>query len=332
MHEAFRLVGTSAAGHPFDRQLAADEAIRVSTGAVVPAGTKGVWPQEICAAGGAVVRLLDSALSPSDTFVRCAGSDFVCHDQLLEAGELIGPAAIALAIMAGQGVLSIRRKPNIAIVQTGDELVGDLGSLERHQVPACNGAMVAAMLATVPSTVRLPPIARDRLETLVQTFSRCDDADIIVTIGGASVGDHDLVREALTRWGAVHEFWRVAIKPGKPLLVATRGSQVVLGLPGNPASAFVTAFLFLLPLVRQMTGANDPLPHPVELPLGCDLPVGGSRREFLRARLDKDALRLAGSQHSSAVRALAHSTHLIDRSASAPAAKTGSIVKCYPLL
>lgn len=327
----FRLVGVSAAGRPYCKLLAADEAVRISTGAVVPTGTRSVWPQEICTADGSVITLCDRTLTPSDSFIRHAGSDFQRHDRLLEAGDRIGPGAIALAIMAGRSTLPIHRKPTIAIVQAGDELVNEQHDLALYQVPACNGAMVSAMLHTLPCSVRLLPISPDMLDALVQTLSACDDADVIVTIGGASVGDHDLVREALTQWGAVHEFWRVAIKPGKPLLVAKRGAQVVLGLPGNPASAFVTAFLFLLPLIRRMLGAANPFPSPMQLPLSCDLPAGGSRREFLRARIEDGALQLAGSQHSSAVHALARTTHLIDRASSASCVKAGSMVKCYSL-
>jgi molybdopterin molybdotransferase len=332
MQGTFRLVGSSAAGRPFRRQLAADEAVRIATGAVVPSGTRSVWPQEICHVDGRSVTLCDEAPNPPNSFIRYAGSDFQLGDCLLEAGEWIGPAAIALAIMASRSTLPVHRKPRIAVMQTGDELVDGSQNLEHYQIPACNGTMVGAMLGALPCSVRLLATVPDRLDALVQSFSSCEDAEVIVTIGGASVGDHDLVREALMRWGAVPEFWRVAIKPGKPLLVAKRGPQIVLGLPGNPASAFVTAFLFLLPLVRHMLGAAYPLPILMQLPLGCDLPAGGSRREFLRARLQNGFLQLAGSQHSSAVRGLAQATHLIDRPSFGPPATIGSTVRCYSLL
>jgi molybdopterin molybdotransferase len=145
------------------------------------------------------------------------------------------------------------------------------------------------------------------------------------------VGDHDLIKPALAEWGAETAFWKVAMKPGKPLLVATRGSQVVLGLPGNPVSCFVTAFLFALPLVRAAMGAANPLPTTRILVTAEPLPSVGKRREFLRAVRDGDAVRLAGSQDSSALSALASADCLIDRPAHAPALAAGSAVTVYPL-
>lgn len=327
----YRLIGASAAGRCFQGQLAAGDAVRISTGAVVPAGARSVWPQEICSTKDGIVKLSEEAPFPADSFIRRAGSDFQRNDCLLGAGQWIGPAVVALAIMAGWRTLPVRREPNIAIVQTGDELTAGSRGTGQHHSPACNGQMVAGMLHALPCHVRLLPIAPDRIDALVRTFSQCSDAEVIVTIGGASVGDHDLVRQALTEWGAVHEFWGIAIKPGRPLLVAQRGSQIVLGLPGNPASAFVTAFLFLLPLVRHMLGAANPLPAIAELPLGCNLPPGGTRREFLRAQFEGGLLQLAGSQHSSAIHSLAYATHLIDRPASAPPAPPNSVIRCFPL-
>jgi molybdopterin molybdotransferase len=258
-------------------------------------------------------------------------SDFENRSHLLGAGCRIAPAAVALALLSGHARLAVRRKPRIAIVQTGDELVDPQAQCEEHQLVASNGPMIAAMLTGVPCTTHLPAVAPDALTPLLQSLDACSGADVIVTIGGASVGDHDLVRKALMRWGASHEFWGVAVKPGKPLLVATRGSQIVLGLPGNPVSAFVTAFLFLLPLLRHMLGASEPMPSFMHLPTGCSLPDGGTRREFLRARLERGVLQLSGTQHSNMVHGLAHSTHLIDRASGAPALAQGSMVRCYSL-
>ncbi len=159
-----------------------------------------------------------------------------------------------------------------------------------HQVPASNGAMLTAMLAALPCEVtRVGPVP-DRAEALRAALDGAARADLIVTSGGASVGDHDIVRPVLAEWGAALEFWRVAIKPGKPLLVARRGAQLVLGLPGNPVSSHVTAYLFLLPLVRALLGAAEPLPRPLRAVLAAPMPAGGARREFLRAQWDGESV------------------------------------------
>jgi molybdopterin molybdotransferase len=191
--------------------------------------------------------------------------------------------------------------------------------------------MLAAMLAPLGCAVtRIGPVPDDAT-ALAAALAQAEGADLLITSGGASVGDHDLIKPALADWGAETAFWKVAIKPGKPLLVATRGAQVVLGLPGNPVSSFVTAFLFALPLVRAAMGTADPLPLTRTLVTAEPLPGVGKRREFLRAVRDGDMARLAGSQDSSALSALALADCLIDRPANAPPLTPGSPVTVYPL-
>jgi molybdopterin molybdotransferase len=154
---------------------------------------------------------------------------------------------------------------------------------------------------------------------------------VLVTTGGASVGDHDLIRPALEAWGATIDFWRVAMKPGKPILVARRGSTFVLGLPGNPVSSYVTAYMFLLPLLRRLAGAGECLPRPVNAVLTSDLPACGNRLELARARLHGDEVTPLGEQDSSALRALAAANGLIERPINAPAAPAGTRVPVYRL-
>jgi molybdopterin molybdotransferase len=195
--------------------------------------------------------------------------------------------------------------------------------------------MIAAMLAPLGCEVtRLGPVP-DRREALAAALAEAEGADILVTSGGASVGDHDLVKPALADWGAETAFWRVAIKPGKPLLVATRGNgaraQVIIGLPGNPVSSFVTAFLFALPLVRAAMGDPEPLPGAVTLAAGEALPGVGPRREFLRAVRRGGDVVLAGSQDSSALSALAAADCLIDRPAHAAPVPPGEPVPVFLL-
>jgi molybdopterin molybdotransferase len=261
--------------------------------------------------------------------------DFRERTQVLAAGARIGPAQLALAVSAGHSLLPVRRKPRIAVVDSGDELAPDLASCAPHQIPASNGLMLAALAQTVPCDIeRLGPVADD-MEAIAAVLARAESADLIVTSGGASVGDHDLIRPALEAWGATIDFWRVAIKPGKPILVATRKSggqdQIILGLPGNPVSSHITAFLFMLPLLRAMSGSALPLPRSISTELRADLKPVGSRREFLRASWDGATIAPQTVQDSGALASLASSNALIDRPANSPAAVPGDVVFAYLL-
>jgi molybdopterin molybdotransferase len=250
---------------------------------------------------------------------------------LLEAGTRIGPAQIALALTGGHRMIRVRRKVRLAVLDTGDELASDPEKCAPHQIPASNGAMLAAMVAGLPCEVSQDAPVPDRLDALIKAFAAHAHADLIVTSGGASVGDHDLLRPALEQWGAEIDFWRVAIRPGKPLLVARKGKTIVLGLPGNPVSSNVTAFLFMLPLIRALSGAAAPVPMPFTAMLAQDLPPGGPRREFVRGRWDGAAVTPLRNQDSGALFTLAGSNVLIERAAGAPAASAGSPVSAYLL-
>jgi len=327
----WRVVGESAAGHPFDGALTAGTAARISTGALLPAGAAAVILQEDIAREGDAIALTGEAPSPPDKHIRREGMDFRLGDLLLPAGTRIGPAQLGLAITAGHNQVAVRRLPRIAIIDSGDELASGGEAIAAHQMPASNGAMLAALAASLPCTIeRLGPVADD-LDAIAQVLARAGQADLIVTSGGASVGDHDLIRPALEAWGAKINFWRIAIKPGKPLLVATRGHQVILGLPGNPVSSHVTAFLFMLPLLRALSGAADALPRTIRSTLAAPLGPGGSRREFLRARWDGETIAAQSLQDSGAMSSLANSNALIDRAAGAPPAAVGEAVRAYLL-
>ena len=324
----WRVVGESAAGHPFDRALKHGEAARVSTGAIVPDGTDCVLLQEDCAREGDMLRHLE-ALPASGRHVRRAGLDFGTRDLLLPTGTRIGPAQLALAIAAGHQHLAVRRAVRLTVIDCGDELVVPGVPAAAHQLPASNAPMLAALASGLPLEIRrLGPIP-DQLDALAEAFEAARDADIVVTSGGASVGDHDLIRPALDHAGASIDFWRVAIKPGKPLLVARRGAQTILGLPGNPASAFVTGYLFMLPLLRAALGAAQPLPTRLTARLAAPLPPGGRRMEFLRARWADGEVGPEAEQDSGALRPLAHANALICREIGAPAASVGDVVPVY---
>lgn len=328
----WRVIGESAAGRPFTGTLAAGQALRISTGALMPKGGEAVLLQE------EAVRA-DNALSarpgcaPSPRHVRRQGFDFTAGDGLLPQGERIGPAQLALALAAGHAgqALAVGRQPRVAVIDSGDELAVSADRWDDHRLPASNGAMIAAMAAPLAAGVeRLGPVP-DRMDALSAALARAERADVVVTTGGASVGDHDLVRPAFEAWGATIEFWRVAMKPGKPILLARRGEQWILGLPGNPVSSYVTAFLFLLPLLRRLGGARNCLPRSANAKLSGTLPPGGPRLELIRARLSGGTVAPLGEQDSSALRALAAANALIERPIGAPAADDGDGVTVFLL-
>jgi molybdopterin molybdotransferase len=321
----WRIVGEARAGFPFGGVIGPGEATRISTGAACPPGTQAIVLIEDAELAGD--RLAAEAPEPG-LHIRRRGFDFASGETLLESGRHVGPVEIALARAAGHGSLQVACKPAVAVIECGDELVADPAECPPGRLPASNGAMVAAMVAGLANVQRMGPLPDDRA-LLTQAFAEASGADVIVTTAGASVGAHDHVRGALEDCGAELDFWRVAIRPGKPLLVARLGRRIVLGLPGNPASSFVTAFLFLLPLVRALQGAGNPRPAAMPLTLAGNLPRGGDRREFRRAVLSDNAAHPIEERDSSALRALAAADLLIDRPIGAVAASSGDIVPAY---
>ncbi|WP_082747242.1 molybdopterin molybdotransferase MoeA [Erythrobacter sp. CCH5-A1] len=325
----WQVVGESRAGAPWSAPLAPGEAARISTGAIVPEGADRVLLQEDAVREGE--SLTAAALLPPGRHIRRRGFDFAAGDLLLARGTCLTPARLALALAGGHGAVTVPRRLRVAVMDSGDELAADPAACLPHQIPASNAAMIAAMLSPLGCEVtRIGPVPDDRA-ALAAALAQAEGADILVTSGGASVGDHDLIKPALAEWGAGTAFWRVAIKPGKPLLVATRGSQVILGLPGNPVSSFVTAFFFALPLVRAAMDDPDPLPRAIAMIAGEDLPPTERRREFLRGVVEGDRVQLAGSQDSSALSALAAANALIDRPAGSAAARAGEAVQVFLL-
>ena len=317
------VTGESRCGAPYAAALAPGQAARISTGAIIPDGADRVLIQEEAQRDGD--RLALAAASPErGAYIRPRGMDFTEGDTLLPAGTRLGPAQIALTLAAGQTTVTASRAPRVAVLDCGDELVD-------CSTPATNGAMLASMLATLPCTVRrIGPIPDDKA-ALAEALAQCEDCDLVVTSGGASVGDHDFVRPGLEAWGAEIAFWRVAIRPGKPLLVARRGETLVLGLPGNPVSAFVTGFLFVLPALRRMLGAHDPLPRSEPQRCTADLPPGGDRGEFLRAIRTPEGIVPMMRRDSSLLAQLARADALILRPPECAGTKAGTDVPVYRL-
>lgn len=335
----WHVVGESAAGHPYGHTVKPGEAVRISTGALLPPGADAVILQEDLARNNHQVTLTGEAPSPPNRHIRRRGTDFPEGHEVLPAGIRIGPAQAALGMTSGHKHLPVRRMPRITVIDSGDELASDPECCGTHQVPASNGMMLASLSRSLPVTVDRSGPIEDRLEALVGAFAGAEDADLIVTSGGASVGDHDLIRPALQAWGAEIDFWRVAIKPGKPLLVATKHigkssdarRQIVIGLPGNPVSSLVTAYHFLLPVLRAMLGASTPLPMPIQTRLAGPLPKCGDRREFLRGWWNGETVSAQVMQDSGALGSLAASNVLIDRPAGAPEAQAGDTARIYLL-
>ncbi|MDO6416817.1 molybdopterin molybdotransferase MoeA [Sphingomonas sp. BIUV-7] len=327
----WRVVGESAAGAGLDRAIGAGEAARIFTGAPLPAGADTILIQEETSRDGDRVSLTGDAPARQGLFVRPKGSDFTDDAPLIAPGARLTPARIALAAIGGHGCLAVRRRPCVTILATGDELVEPGAPTAGVMLPSSNGPMLAAMLGDA-ADVTLHAIVRDDLDALAQAITEAAaHADILVTIGGASVGDHDLVRPALSRAGAELDFWRVAMRPGKPLMAGRLGGTTVLGLPGNPVSAFVTATLFLRPLVAHLAGAADPLPTTHYLPIADTLPANGERAAYLRARIADGALHVLPDQDSASLSTLAAADALVIRPPHAPALPAAASAAFLPL-
>jgi molybdopterin molybdotransferase len=243
---------------------------------------------------------------------------------------LATPARLGLLAAAGHALLPVHRRPRIALLSTGDELVPPGGPLAPGQIIASNGLAVAALLRAHGADVDDLGIAPDRLDALAAAITRARGHDILVTIGGASVGDHDLVKPALEAAGAQLDFWKVALRPGKPLMAGRLGAQLVAGLPGNPVSAFVCARLFLVPLLRRLAGNPAPRDTPEAARTTAPLAANGPRRDFMRAHLAPGpsgwAVTAAAAQDSSLASVLAGANALLIRPERGPALPIGAEV------
>ncbi len=332
-----RIVATSAAGRGFQGPIGPGEAVRIFTGAPVPAGADAIVIQEDTEAADGQVTVRERPVP--QRFIRPAGLDFRAGQALLRAGERLDARRLALAAAMGHGRLPVRRRPRIAILATGDELVPPGQPTGPDQIVASNPYAVAAIVRRAGGEPADLGIARDTFDALEERFlaAQAAKADLLVTLGGASVGDHDLVQSALARQGMELGFWRVALRPGKPLMHGRLGGMGLLGLPGNPVSSIVCAILFLVPAIRSLLGdpaaGQDPSEAGV---LGRDLPANDGRQDYLRAVLQRnpDALPTAAAlpkQDSSMLGVLAEAGCLIVRAPYAPAAQAGETCRIIDL-
>ncbi|WP_448658149.1 molybdopterin molybdotransferase MoeA [Sphingomonas sp. CJ99] len=315
----WQVIGESAAGRPFGGGMARGQAVRIFTGAAVPQGADSILVQEEAARDGDRLMLTGEGPAARGSSVRRRGLDFIAGDPLIGAGTRLTPARLALAAMAGHGTLAVRRRVRVAVAATGDELVPPGAAVGDGQLPETNRLMLGAQLAELLVDIIDLGILPDDLDALTRAF-RAVDADLIVTSGGASVGDHDLVRPALVAAGAELDFWRVALRPGKPVMAGRLGRAIVLGLPGNPVSAFVTTLLFVRPVIAALSGAADPLPPMQRAALAHPLPANGERTDFMRAAMIGGRVSSAAVQDSSMLATLASADCLIHRPPHAPAA------------
>lgn len=329
-----RIIGESNAGTPFSGALGTGEAVRIFTGASVPAGADAVVIQENTERRGSTLVVREAAGAGAN--IRRAGGDFRAGDVLLQAGRLLDASAITLAAAGGHARLNVRRAPRIAILATGDELVEPGTPPGPGQIVSSNPYGLAALVERFGGEARLLGIAGDSIEDLQTKLATAADADVLVTIGGASVGDRDLVKPALEARGMSLDFWKVAIRPGKPMLFGRLGPMRVLGLPGNPLSCLIAARVFLVPLMFALLGRrDDPLRESAAV-LASDLAANGPRRHYMRATLapgDSGLPRATAlaSQDSAHMSALVAADALIVREPDALPARAGDVVRVLPL-
>ena len=322
----WRLIGECKAGSPPCRKLEAGETARIFTGSLLPAGADTVVMQENVATENDIIRLVSDASPAPGRHVRHKASDFDKGDIGLTAGTRLDARSLGHAVIAGHDDIPIGVRPHVAIISTGDELVAPGQSTQAHQIPASNDVMISAMLAPLPCVSRNISRIADNMDAVCAAFEKASGSDIIVTIGGASVGDHDLIAPALQKLGGEIDFWKIAMKPGKPLMAGRLGSSLIVALPGNPGSAFVTATLFLLPLIKHMAGAADYLPSYKTAQTKTDLPPVQNRAQFLRAIIEGENIQIFDSQDSAKLSVLARANALLYRPAHAPACPIGSPV------
>jgi molybdopterin molybdotransferase len=331
-----KLIGEVAAGHPFTGTVGDGEAARIFTGGLVPAGSDTIVIQEHTRREGDVVVVTASA--PKGKHIRCEGLDFRRGAVLLARGRRLCDRDLALAAAMNHSQVWVHRRPRIAVLATGDELVMPGSPPAMGQIVYSNGYATMAMVRQEGCELIDLGIVPDRLRETIEAARRARDAgaDVLVTSGGASVGDYDLVREALADEGLALSFWKVAVRPGRPLLHGRLGAMHVLGLPGNPVSSYVCSLLFLLPLVRRLCGRFDIEPELEAAVLGCDLPENDERADYLRALLVDGPTGIpvatpAPVQDSSMLRPLSAANCLLVREPHAPAAAAGSACRVLRL-
>lgn len=320
-----RVVGEAAAGHAYDGRLNSGEALRIFTGAPLPAGADRVIIQEDVARQGAFIALGQNLDQKSH--VRPRGADFKAGHEMV-APRRLGPRDIALLAAMNVDQVTVARQPVVAILSTGDELLMPGETPRPDQIIASNSFGLHAMLSEIGCDARLLPIARDNEESLRTAFSLCEDADLVLTIGGASVGDHDLVGQVTADLGMERAFYKIAMRPGKPLMAGRlKTGPMMIGLPGNPVSAMVCGTVFVTPVIRAMQGLGKAPAPERTAPLGDDIGANGPREHYMRAQFRDGQLHVEERQDSALLSVLAEANALVIRPPHDPARAAGDIAR-----
>jgi molybdopterin molybdotransferase len=324
-----KLVGEVAAGRPFSGEVHAGEAARIFTGGVVPPGADTIVIQENTKRDGD--RVTVDAPSPAGRHIRYAGLDFKDGQVLLPRGRRLTDRDVMLAAAMSHPTLPVHRRPKVAVLATGDELKPPGSALGAGEIVYSNGFALMALAKNEGAIVTDLGIVPDKVDATVEAIrkARASGADVLVTTGGASVGDYDLMQRGLEAEGLELSFWRVALRPGRPMMNGKLGSMHVLGMPGNPVSAYVCSFLFLVPLLRRLAGRSDLSAAPESATLGVALPENDERADYMRATLVPGAngvpiVTPAKTQDSSMMAVLANADCLLVREPFEPAAPAGS--------
>ena len=331
---SLRRVGEAPAGGAFDGTVGPGEAVRIFTGGPVPDGADAIVIQENTEAEGDTVTVLEPA--EAGRYIRPEGLDFKKGEVGVPAGRLVTSRDVGLVAAMNVPWLKVRRRPRVAILATGDEVVMPGDPVGRNQIVGSNSLSLAAFVTACGGESLNLGIALDSAESLTGLAAGASGADILVTTGGVSVGDHDLVRSAFGERGLDLDFWKIAMRPGKPLIFGHIGGTPILGLPGNPVSAVVCAVVFLRPAIDALMGRRPNDRPPESAILGSDLGANDRRQDYLRARLsfDSEGRRVATPferQDSAMLAALAHADCLVIRAPHAPPAQTGATVEILPL-
>jgi molybdopterin molybdotransferase len=328
LHAMFKLVGESAAGNRFDGAVGPGQAVRIFTGAPVPEGTDFVVIQEDVDRKGDLITISDDP--GKKTNIRPAGIDFT-KGTTITAPRVIRPEDMALMAAMNIPQVPVTRKPQIALISTGDELVMPGEVPGPDQIIASNTFGLKALLEREGAHVRILPIAQDTASSLETAFGLAKGADLVVTIGGASVGDYDLVSDVSEALGMDRSFYKIRMRPGKPLMAGRMGDAAMVGLPGNPVSAMVCGYLFLVPLVRRMLGLEALLNPFKTAVLAEPLAANGPREHYMRAIVDENGIRACSDQDSSLLSVLADANALLMRPPQDPALPEGTQVHYLPL-
>ena len=323
-----RVIGEVAAGRPFDGAVGTGEAVRIFTGGVLPAGADTIVIQENTQRDGSGIVV--TATSVAGRHIRARGLDFAEGDVLLPAGRRLRDRDVALAAAMNHATVAVRRVPRVALLATGDELVAPGTAPAPGQIVYSNGFALAALAHAEGAEVIDLGIVPDRVDATVAAIDAATGAhaDVLVTTGGASVGDYDLVQQSLASRGMALSFWKVAMRPGRPMMHGVLAGMRVLGLPGNPVSAYVCGYLFLVPLIRRLLGRPEVEPPTEAAVLGRGLPENDERADYLRSRLTRGPQGLVATpfetQDSSMLALLAKADCLVIREPFAPPAPAGS--------